>query len=726
MIALRLAAFAAIGAAAALQWGSLLAAPPTARLLGVVAVATLLGLLLSRIDPGTRPPRRRLIAVALSAAAALAALLLLGVPLGHLLPSGWDRLGAGIDEGLAGLRGAYQYPFDRSGEWARLLIVAPIAPLLIAAAILSFRPGRDRERVPVAGLVALVAAFAIPATLRPTAAPLLWGLGLLALIAIWLWGGRLRRATAVGLLAGVAAAAIPAAAGIAAADPPIDYESWGLPRVEQGISFNWEASSGPIAWPRTGRVMFRVHSERRSFWRADVLDSFAGAAWRRSPGGGAAVPGEPGPTLTPTTDPNRTRSAWFLIRGLESRLLISPGTPLAVDGPERVDRDRDGTTQVEGEPLRRGDSYSVTAWAPNPPAAKLRAASRRYGRSLASYRRLALATGPSRAAIASPRRVEVPSFGRRHGVALAQREIAGTAYDRVARLAARLTADARSGYGAARAIAAHLRSTYGYSEQPPRRRLPLRAFLFRDRIGYCQQFAGAMALMLRMIGVPARVTTGFAAGTPLANGHGYEVTDLDAHSWVEVYFNRIGWVPFDPTPATALSGATGTATPDGTISLADDGGKQAGEGAHNVVAAGAGDADGDGPPLAPFAILAALGALALAVPALRARRHRRLAPAVAAEREAEELRGALRASGWADERATTLLIAEDRLRRSRRPRAADYVGGFRDRLYGARPVPSPTLAERRSARRDLASGTGLRGHLRLLIAMPPGAPRPHR
>ncbi len=156
--------------------------------------------------------------------------------------------------------------------------------------------------------------------------------------------------------------------------------------------------------------------------------------------------------------------------------------------------------------------------------------------------------GASLEAIVAPTHVAVPPWGERKGRASAERALGESAYGQVAQLAERLTAGDDNAYDAAVAIEDHLRTGYAYDEEPPRHRLPLRAFLFQDRIGYCQQFAGSMALMLRMVGIPARVAAGFAPGTPLANGRGFEVTDLDAHAWVEVYFNGIGWVPFDPTP----------------------------------------------------------------------------------------------------------------------------------------------------------------------------------
>ena len=79
---------------------------------------------------------------------------------------------------------------------------------------------------------------------------------------------------------------------------------------------------------------------------------------------------------------------------------------------------------------------------------------------------------------------------------------------------------------------------------------PLLEFLFHTHAGYCQHFAGASALLLRLAGVPTRVVVGFATGEPI--GHDtYAVRDEDAHAWIEVYFPGVGWVPFNPTPPSA-------------------------------------------------------------------------------------------------------------------------------------------------------------------------------
>jgi transglutaminase-like putative cysteine protease len=83
----------------------------------------------------------------------------------------------------------------------------------------------------------------------------------------------------------------------------------------------------------------------------------------------------------------------------------------------------------------------------------------------------------------------------------------------------------------------------------------LRRFVLEVREGYCEQFAIAMAMMARKVGVPSRVAVGFTAGEILDNGE-VQVTTHDAHAWPELWFPKAGWVPFEPTPRT-----------DGTVGL---------------------------------------------------------------------------------------------------------------------------------------------------------------
>jgi hypothetical protein len=68
-----------------------------------------------------------------------------------------------------------------------------------------------------------------------------------------------------------------------------------------------------------------------------------------------------------------------------------------------------------------------------------------------------------------------------------------------------------------------------------------------SQTGFCQQYAGAMAIMLRMADVPSRVVVGYTHPVPDKEGK-FKVTTNDAHAWVEAYFAGAGWLPFDPTP----------------------------------------------------------------------------------------------------------------------------------------------------------------------------------
>ncbi|MER3446803.1 MAG: hypothetical protein C4291_08150 [Candidatus Dadabacteria bacterium] len=77
---------------------------------------------------------------------------------------------------------------------------------------------------------------------------------------------------------------------------------------------------------------------------------------------------------------------------------------------------------------------------------------------------------------------------------------------------------------------------------------PLEDFLFKNKAGHCEYFATAMVVLLREIGIPARIVNGFLGGEWNDYGKFFLVRESNAHSWVEVSFPHHGWVPFDPTP----------------------------------------------------------------------------------------------------------------------------------------------------------------------------------
>lgn len=117
-------------------------------------------------------------------------------------------------------------------------------------------------------------------------------------------------------------------------------------------------------------------------------------------------------------------------------------------------------------------------------------------------------------------------------------------------LAAEITADAPTAYDKVRAIEDYLSANYEYSLDSP---VPapgqdaVEHFLFEAEVGFCEQFASATAVMLRTLGVPTRVVTGYTPGTRNIFTGYHEVRNSDAHAWVEVWFPTLGWYEFDPT-----------------------------------------------------------------------------------------------------------------------------------------------------------------------------------
>jgi Transglutaminase-like superfamily len=143
--------------------------------------------------------------------------------------------------------------------------------------------------------------------------------------------------------------------------------------------------------------------------------------------------------------------------------------------------------------------------------------------------------------------------------------------------AKRVVGETSNPYAAALELEGWFRSSaFHYDQTPPPigNVPPLVAFVLQTRRGYCQHFAGAMALMLRYLGIPARVAAGFTSGEYDRKTHQWTVTDHDAHTWVEAWFPRYGWLPFDPTPGRgSLDGTYTTASPhfdlsDGLLAVA--------------------------------------------------------------------------------------------------------------------------------------------------------------
>jgi transglutaminase-like putative cysteine protease len=276
-------------------------------------------------------------------------------------------------------------------------------------------------------------------------------------------------------------------------------------------------------------------------------------------------------------------------------------------------------------------SYTLTAVVPDLKPGDLVGRGRDYPQDVAPFRLLPFpsVTAVSGSGLAPEREwrdamSERPAAREWQGLWALNREIVGAATDP---------------YRIALLIEEYLRFNYGYSLTPPDTayKSPYAAFLFDTRVGFCQHFAGAMAVLLRFNGIPARVALGFTAGSRVTHDT-FLVTRNDAHAWVEVYFPGVGWVPFDPTPGRNLPGPGPSSTSAGFTD--PFGGDSIGRGAplpipssdpralqqDSTTGQGIGSA---GAPVSPsgglgwFAWAGALAALAVAWPAARTLRRRR-------------------------------------------------------------------------------------------------------
>jgi transglutaminase-like putative cysteine protease len=122
-------------------------------------------------------------------------------------------------------------------------------------------------------------------------------------------------------------------------------------------------------------------------------------------------------------------------------------------------------------------------------------------------------------------------------------------------LARRVTDRYTNNYDKVAAIQSYLTSgAYLYSLGSPKNlQNPVDNFILTTRSGHCELFASAMALMVRSIGIPARVVSGYRGGDWDPNDQSYTVRSSMAHLWVEVYFIGQGWVRFDPSPPTSVA-----------------------------------------------------------------------------------------------------------------------------------------------------------------------------
>ena len=233
-------------------------------------------------------------------------------------------------------------------------------------------------------LVVLLVFYGTAVTEHDPGQPLLRGLGLLVLIAAWLWLPRLQpreAALGVAVVAGVGVLSLPFAAALDGDDPWWDYRAWNWFGGGKSINFDWSHQYGPLDWPREGTTLLNVRSNRPHYWKVEVLQGFDGFRWIPTRGSATTDLDEEVPSRRQVGrewENFEYNRAWeeeirVTVRSLSSDLLVTAGNALEVDGVDAV-LYSNGTGRLTGDPLTEGDSYTIRTYAPDPTADQMRAA----------------------------------------------------------------------------------------------------------------------------------------------------------------------------------------------------------------------------------------------------------------------------------------------------------------------------------------------------------------
>jgi transglutaminase-like putative cysteine protease len=509
------------------------------------------------------PRRRSLRVIAAVAATLLAARIAFGVDLvpwrltdpgsGFGVGDSLSTLGTRFGNGFSDFYGTH-LPFDPRVHTAMAeLVLAGVFAFSLLIALLA------AARKPVLCALALLVGAGWPATLLGPSRGIAMGAAILAAALVVLAGLGSRRVPALALPAAAVVAALAVAVGSATAARHglVHWQSWNLANIgsggQVGMSFAWDAQYGGLSRPAHPTVVLEVAAPNTpTYLRAAVLDDFTGDAWSVGVSRSAD-------SLEPAAAhlPRNQTPEFVTVDGLSDTRLVGGSIPIRFDaGKAPLIQPEPGFASLN-QTLPRGFQYTAWSYTTHPTVAELLRSPPHYPSVL------------SEEGLLSVRRlVTMPAFGTPNREAAVLSLVAHNPdlnpYLPLARLADEVAGGAQTPYGAVARLESWFLSSgrFRYSNHPPLVSPPLVTFVTQTRTGYCQYFAGAMALMLRYLGIPARVAVGFATGTYIEHRQAWFVTDRDAHAWVEVWFKGYGWLPFDPTPAAP--GAAPRSTAGGT------------------------------------------------------------------------------------------------------------------------------------------------------------------
>lgn len=463
-----------------------------------------------------------------------------------------------------------QLPFDR--------LDFPLMHSLVLLAIFAFAALAGvlvMANRPIAAALTLVVAVGWPATLIPGESALRSGaLALAGVLAILFLLRREGRPRGVLQAAGVAGLLVAVAVAVstteAVAKPAfLSWQSWDpydRPTEPVSVEYVWNANYDGITFPEEPTTVMRVKvsgSKRSLYWRATTLDDYTGQAWDEDLQLGEPeereqidVVGENDLLPPAAADEDNWVRQDFTIEALRDTHLLASSQPVRWrPGTDSPVADANGDVVVVPDTLRRNQRYTVWSYVPRPNPSQLAAFQGDYSSELERYLEVVLQPVPEWSA--ESRETLMRVFFRAENADEFEIASLESLYD----AGLGVTSEARTPYEAAVLLETWFREAGGftYDEQPPAPiggQPALVDFVNETKQGYCQHYAGAMTLMLRLLGIPSRVAVGFTSGTYDDDEKEWVVSDTNAHAWVEVFFPRFGWIPFDPTPGRGQLGAT--------------------------------------------------------------------------------------------------------------------------------------------------------------------------
>ncbi len=260
------------------------------------------------------------------------------------------------------------------------------------------------------------------------------------------------------------------------------------------------------------------------YWRGTAFDTFDGKYWEKSVTRGTAVKRMGTRFVLDDRAARPVIHQDYYLESTDSRVLFVLSRPTVVAGPfSNLSVDRYGTVEMASS-INDKIHYTVDSVVEGTPVTE----SRREGDRLSEE--------------------ELRAY----------RQLPDNLDGRIRPLVSRIVGDEQAPLTKAALIRDWLIASMSYDLNPKGMgKDPLSIFLFDEKKGYCEHFATAMAVMLRVAGVPSRVVTGFLGGSFNEMGSFYIVRASDAHAWVEAYTDATGWTTFEATPPAGLSAAVG-------------------------------------------------------------------------------------------------------------------------------------------------------------------------